>query len=365
MRFKAETEPHHHAGILRRFGDRLPIGPNTPLISLGEGDTPLVRSRHLHERVGCRELYFKLELCNPTGSFKDRGMVVAVAKAVESESKAVLCASTGNTSASAAAYAAHCGLDAYVLVPHGNIAQGKLAQAVAHGARVLDVRGNFDDALRLARVISEKHRVALVNSVNPHRLEGQKTAAFEIVDALGDAPDLLFIPVGNAGNISAYWRGFVEYYQAERASKKPSMVGWQAEGAAPIVTGKVVEDPQSVASAIRIGNPASWRLAEAARDESGGEINAVSDDEILEAYRLLAQEEGIFCEPASAACVAGLFKYARNAGAEGLAALREATVVCIITGHGLKDPETALGIEAEMREVEPRIEAIEDAMGLR
>ena len=364
MRYQAETESHRHPGVLRRYGDRLPVGPDTPVISLGEGDTPLVRSRRMHERVGCRELYFKLELCNPTGSFKDRGMVVAVAKALESDSKAVLCASTGNTSASAAAYAAHCGLDAYVLVPHGNIAQGKLAQAVAHGARILDVRGNFDDALRLARVISEQHNVALVNSINPYRIEGQKTAAFEINDALGDAPDLLFIPVGNAGNITAYWRGFVEDYQAERSSKKPRMIGWQAEGAAPIVTGKVVEDPQSVASAIRIGNPASWRLAEAARDESGGEINAVSDDEILEAYRLLAQEEGIFCEPASAACVAGLLKYAGTAGAQGLAPLRDATIVCVITGHGLKDPETALAIESEMREVEPRIEAIEEAMGL-
>jgi threonine synthase len=352
-----------HPGVLSHYGDRLPIGPNTPLITLGEGDTPLVRSRRLHERVRCRELYFKLEMCNPTGSFKDRGMVVAVAKALESDSKAVLCASTGNTSASAAAYAAHCGLDAYVLVPHGNIAQGKLAQAVAHGARIFDVRGNFDDALRLARVISEQHPVALVNSVNPHRLEGQKTAAFEVVDALGDAPDLLFIPVGNAGNISAYWRGFVEDYQAERASKKPRMIGWQAEGAAPIVTGKPVADPQSVASAIRIGNPASWRLAESARDESGGEINAVSDDEILEAYRLLAQEEGIFCEPASAACVAGLLKYARTLATRN-SQLKTQTVVCIITGHGLKDPETALSIESEMREVEPRIEAIEEAMGL-
>jgi threonine synthase len=363
VRHPAETESHRHPGVLRRYGDRLPIGPDTPLISLGEGDTPLVRSRRLHERAGCRELYFKLEMCNPTGSFKDRGMVVAVAKALESESKAVLCASTGNTSASAAAYAAHCGLDAYVLVPHGSIAQGKLAQAVAHGARILDVRGNFDDALRLARVISEQHNVALVNSINPYRVEGQKTAAFEIDDALGDAPDLLFIPVGNAGNITAYWRGFVEDYQAERASKKPRMIGWQAEGAAPIVTGKVVENPQSVASAIRIGNPASWRFAEAARDESGGEINAVSDDEILEAYRLLAQEEGIFCEPASAASVAGLLKYARTLGTRH-SALGTQTVVCIITGHGLKDPETALSVESEMREVEPRIEAIEEAMGL-
>ncbi|HEV8575378.1 MAG TPA: threonine synthase [Dehalococcoidia bacterium] len=350
--------PVEGAGVLRRYGDRLPVGPETPLITLGEGDTPLVHSRRLHERVGCRELYFKLELCNPTGSFKDRGMVVAVAKALESDARAVLCASTGNTSASAAAYAAHCGIDAYVLVPHGNIAQGKLAQAIAHGARVLDVRGNFDEALRLARVISEQHPVALVNSVNPHRLEGQKTAAFEIVDALGDAPDLLFIPVGNAGNISAYWRGFVEYYQAERASKKPRLIGWQAEGAAPIVTGEVVENPQSVASAIRIGNPASWHLATAARDESGGQINAVSDDEIIAAYRLLAQEEGIFCEPASAACVAGLLKYAADHD------LRDQTIACVITGHGLKDPETALAIESELREVEPRVEAIEEAMGL-
>jgi threonine synthase len=360
--YKAEIESTER-GVLRRYGDRLPIGPDTPLITLGEGDTPLVRSRRLHERVGCRELYFKLEMCNPTGSFKDRGMVVAVAKALESKARAVLCASTGNTSASAAAYAAHCGIDAYVIVPHGNIAQGKLAQAVAHGARILNVRGNFDDALRLARVISERHPVALVNSVNPHRLEGQKTAAFEIVDALGDAPDMLFIPVGNAGNISAYWRGFVEDYQAERASKKPRMIGWQAEGAAPIVTGKPVENPQTVASAIRIGNPAGWRLAEAARHESGGQINAVSDKEILDAYRLLAQEEGIFCEPASAACVAGLMKHARGLGTQP-SALSTQTVVCIITGHGLKDPETALGIESEMRDVEPRIESIEEAMGL-
>ncbi len=357
MTSRAETESTH-PGVLRHYGDRLPIGPATPLISLGEGDTPLVRSRRLEERVGCRELYFKLEMCNPTGSFKDRGMVVAVAKALESESKAVLCASTGNTSASASAYAAHCGLDAYVLVPHGNIAQGKLAQAIAHGARILDVRGNFDEALRLARVISEQHPVALVNSVNPHRLEGQKTAAFEIVDTLGDAPDMLFIPVGNAGNISAYWRGFVEYYRAERTTRKPRMMGWQAEGAAPIVLGHPVDDPQSVASAIRIGNPASWGLATAARDESGGEINAVSDDEILEAYRLLAREEGVFCEPASAACVAGLIKYARDHD------LRERTIVCIITGHGLKDPETALTIESELLEVEPTIEAVERAMGL-
>lgn len=331
------------------------------MISLGEGNTPLVKSRRLVERAGCKELYFKLEMCNPTGSFKDRGMVVALAKAVESGAEAVLCASTGNTSASAAAYAAHCDLEAYVLVPHGRIAQGKLAQAVAHGAKVLAVRGNFDEALAIARQVSEKHPVALVNSVNPYRIEGQKTAAFEIIDVLGDAPDLLFIPVGNAGNITAYWRGFVEEYQAERAGHKPRMIGWQAAGAAPIVRGERVADPQTVASAIRIGNPASWQYAVAARDESGGEINAVTDKEILEAYRLLAQEEGIFCEPASAACVAGLLKVA----AEKPQNLRDQTVVCIITGHGLKDPETAMGIETETVEVEAEVTAVEAAMGLR
>jgi threonine synthase len=349
-------------GVLERYAGRLPLTDETPRISMGEGSTPLVRSRRLVERAGCRELYFKLEMCNPTGSFKDRGMVVAVAKAIEGGAVKVLCASTGNTSASAAAYAAHCGLEAYVLVPHGRITQGKLAQAIAHGAKVIAVRGNFDEALRIARQISEKHPVALVNSVNPYRIEGQKTAAFEIVDALEDAPDALFIPVGNAGNITAYWRGFVEAYQSEEATVKPRMMGWQAAGAAPIVLGHPVEDPQTVASAIRIGNPASWRFAEAARDESGGAIQSVTDEEILEAYRLLAQEEGIFCEPASAACVAGLLKHGTTV--VGKASLRDARVVCIITGHGLKDPETALGIEVQSTEVEAEIAAVEAAMGL-
>jgi threonine synthase len=289
-------------------------------------------------------------------------MVVAVARAMESEARAVLCASTGNTSASAAAYAAHCGLDAYVLVPSGNIAQGKLAQAVAHGAKVLNVAGNFDEALRIARAISEQHPVALVNSVNPYRIEGQKTAAFEIVDALGDAPDLVFIPVGNAGNITAYWRGFVEYFQSEQSSLKPRMFGWQAEGADPIVRGEAVADPQTVASAIRIGNPASWRFAEAARDESGGAIQSVNDEEILEAYRLLAREEGIFCEPASAACVAGLLKLTADSGQR--TAMATQRVVCIITGHGLKDPDTALSVEAEMVELPAEQGAVERAMGL-
>ncbi len=345
-------------GVLHKYRDRLPINESTPLISLGEGDTPLVKSRRLIERVGCKELYFKLEMCNPTGSFKDRGMVVAVAKAAESGATKVLCASTGNTSASAAAYAAHLGLEAYVLVPHGNIAQGKLAQAVAHGAKILAVRGNFDQALDVARQVSENHPVALVNSINPHRIEGQKTAAFEITDALGDAPDMLFLPVGNAGNITAYWRGFVEYYRSEDATRKPRMMGWQAAGAAPIVLGAPVENPQTVASAIRIGNPASWRFAEAARDESGGAIDSVTDDEILDAYRLLAQEEGIFCEPASAASLAGLLKHLST---EEVA---DEIIVCVITGHGLKDPDTALSIKAETIEVDAELGAVEASMGL-
>ena len=361
MSYTAGTEPG--MGVLRRYRDWLPLTEHTPMLSLGEGDTPLVRSRSLERRAGCGRLFFKLESCNPTGSFKDRGMVVAVAKALEDKATAVLCASTGNTSASAAAYAAHSGLEAFVLVPQGNIAQGKLAQAIAHGARVLAVRGNFDQALKLARLVCQRHPVALVNSLNPHRLEGQKTAAFEIVDVLEDAPDMLFIPVGNAGNIAAYWRGFVQYHQAGRATKRPRMMGWQAEGAAPLVRGEPVEDPQTVATAIRIGNPASWDLAIAARDESAGEINAVTDEEILEAYRLLAREEGIFAEPASAACVAGLLRYSREHSAHP--ELAEGTVVCVITGHGLKDPETALTIETSLTEVSPQIEDVEQAMELR
>jgi threonine synthase len=345
-------------GTLRRYRDRLPVTEHTPMLYMGEGETPLVAARHLGDRVGCPRLFFKLEMCNPTGSFKDRGMVVAVAKALEEGSQAVLCASTGNTSASASAYAAHCGLNAFVLVPRGNIAQGKLAQAVAHGARVLAIDGNFDAALDIAREISRRHPVAMVNSINPNRIEGQKTAAFEIVDALGDAPDLLFIPVGNAGNITAYWRGFVEYYRAELATKKPRVMGWQAAGAAPIVRGQPVENPETVATAIRIGNPASWKGALAARDESGGAIDTVTDDEILEAYRLLAREEGIFGEPASAACVAGLLKAAPRLD------LADKTVVCVLTGHGLKDPDTALSVEAEMTDVPADLDAVERAMGL-
>ena len=345
-------------GVLERYREYLPITDATPIITLGEGSTPLVRSRHLVERIGCGELYFKLESCNPTGSFKDRGMVVAIAKAAEAGSRAVLCASTGNTSASAAAYAAYLGLECYVVVPNGNIAVGKLAQAVAFGARILAIDGNFDTALSLARLAAERHHIALVNSVNPHRLEGQKTAAFEIVDDLGDAPDYLAVPVGNAGNISAYWRGFTEYWHLERATQRPALLGFQAEGAAPIVLNHRVDEPKTVASAIKIGNPASWQLAVAARDESGGSIEAVSDDEILEAYRLLAREEGIFAEPASAAPVAGLLKRAR--GGERFAGTR---IAAIVTGSGLKDPDTAMQTQPDLYELPAQLDAIERAMG--
>jgi threonine synthase len=287
------------AGVLHNYKEFLPVTDATPMVTLGEGDTPLIKSSRLGKELGLDELYFKLEGCNPTGSFKDRGMVVAIAKALEQGSKAIMCASTGNTSASAAAYAAHCGLPALVLIPKGEVAMGKLAQAMAYGARIFMINGNFDAALGLVRDFTSKHLVTLVNSVNPHRLEGQKTGAFEVVDVLGDAPDYLFIPVGNAGNITAYWMGFKEYHQLERSSRLPKMMGFQAEDAAPIVRGAPVANPQTIASAIRIGNPANWDRALQARDESEGVIDMVSDDEILDAYRLLASREGIFCEPAS------------------------------------------------------------------
>ena len=324
-------------------------------MSLGEGDTPLVKSNRLGQELGCADLYFKLEGCNPTGSFKDRGMVVAIAKALEYNSRAVMCASTGNTSASAAAYGAYCDLPTYVLIPKGEVAMGKLAQAMAYGAQIIMIDGNFDAALALVRSFTSKHEVTLVNSVNPHRLEGQKTTAFEIVDDLGDAPDYVFIPVGNAGNITACWRGFREYHQAGRTTRLPRMMGFQAEGAAPIVRGAPVANPQTIASAIRIGNPASWQGALEARDGSGGVIDMVSDDEILEAYRLLASHEGIFCEPASAAAFAGLVKM-RQGGLD----LSGQRVVCIATGNGLKDPDLAVSsVAAKTTEIEPTLEAVE------
>ena len=336
-------------GVLQRYASRLPLTAATPSLTIGEGNTPLVRSRRLEREIGVGALYFKLEGCNPTGSFKDRGMVVAVAKAMEEGMTRLLCASTGNTSASAAAFGAAAGLETVVLVPEGSVAPGKMSQALAYGARIVAIQGNFDDALRIARdLASYEERLALVNSVNPHRLEGQKTAAFEIVDDLGGAPDYLFIPVGNAGNITAYWRGFVEYHQAGLADRLPRMMGMEAAGAAPIVQGAPVLEPETIASAIRIGNPANWAGAAAARDESGGTIDAVTDDEILEAYAMLPGMEGIFCEPASAAGVAGLIKQAR-AGSD----FSSATVVCVITGTGLKDTPVAERLAVRQPETAP------------
>jgi len=328
------------------------------MFTMGEGDTPLVKSATLANMVGCEELYFKLEGCNPTGSFKDRGMVVAIAKAMENGSKAVICASTGNTSASAAAYAAYNGLLPIIIIPKGKIALGKLAQAIIFGARTIVIDGNFDDALKAVRILCEKHPVALVNSINPYRIEGQKTAAFEIVDYLGEAPDYLFIPVGNAGNITAYWKGFVEYHKLKKARILPKMMGFQAEGAAPIVRGHPIEHPETVATAIRIGNPASWTKATAARDESGGVIDMVSDAEILSAQKLLASKAGIFGEPASAASLAGLLKLARLG--HDFAGKR---IVCVITGNGLKDTDIALKDAPPLIEVPADIKSIEKAIG--
>lgn len=345
-------------GVIHHWEDILPITSETPRISLGEGDTPLVRATHLESLCGLDELWFKLELCNPTGSFKDRGMVVAVAKALEDGAKAIMCASTGNTSASAAAYAAHCDIDCFVLVPGGKVAAGKLAQAIAFGARIIEVDGNFDDALNAARDLTARYPVALVNSVNPNRIQGQKTAAFEVCEALGDAPDILSIPVGNAGNITAYWKGFGECSERGLATLHPRMCGFQAAGAAPIVLGHPVESPQTVATAIRIGNPASWDKATAARDESGGLIEAVTDDEILDAYRLLASKEGIFVEPASAASVAGLIKLAREGRAHG------GRAVAILTGNGLKDPDTATDqYVPHVTKAAGTVEGVERALG--
>jgi len=346
------------AGVLFRYKDLLPLTPQTPMFTMGEGDTPLVKSATLANMVGCEELYFKLEGCNPTGSFKDRGMVVAIAKAMENGSKAVICASTGNTSASAAAYAAYNGLLPIIIIPKGKIALGKLAQAIIFGARTIVIDGNFDDALKAVRILCEKHPVALVNSINPYRIEGQKTAAFEIVDYLGEAPDYLFIPVGNAGNITAYWKGFVEYHKLKKARILPKMMGFQAEGAAPIVRGHPIEHPETVATAIRIGNPASWTKATAARDESGGVIDMVSDAEILSAQKLLASKAGIFGEPASAASLAGLLKLARLG--HDFAGKR---IVCVITGNGLKDTDIALKDAPPLIEVPADIKSIEKAIG--
>jgi len=348
-----------HAGVLHRYREFLPVTDATPLLSLGEGDTPLVASTRLVADLGCAALYFKLEGCNPTGSFKDRGMVMAMAKALEEGARAVLCASTGNTSASAAAYAARARLPAVVLVPASYVALGKLAQALIYGARLVVIDGNFDQALAIVRELAARQPLTIVNSINPYRLEGQKTGAFEVCDVLGDAPDVLAIPVGNAGNITAYWRGFREYYEAGRTTRLPRMLGFEAEGAAAIVRNAVVPRPETVATAIRIGNPASWQGAVRARDESGGTIASVTDDEILAAYRLLAEGEGLFAEPASAASVAGLCKLVRD----GALDLSGQTVVCVLTGNGLKDPDRALAMAPAVTPVPPTLGAVEAALG--
>ncbi|MBE6182898.1 threonine synthase [Heyndrickxia ginsengihumi] len=322
-------------GLIKQYEAFLPITEKTPFLTLHEGNTPLVPFERLSEKLGI-ELYGKLEGANPTGSFKDRGMVMAVAKAIEEGSKSIICASTGNTSASAAAYAAKAGIRAIIVIPSGKIALGKLAQAMMYGAEIVEIEGNFDEALKIVRKVSETTPVTLVNSVNPYRLEGQKTAAFEICDQLGAAPDVLAIPVGNAGNISAYWKGFKEFHQKFQTGL-PEMHGFEAEGAAAIVQDRVIENPETVATAIRIGNPASWKLAVAARDESNGTIDSVTDQEILEAFQLLARNEGIFAEPGSCASIAGVLKQVKNGQIK-----KGSKVVSVLTGNGLKDPQTAI-----------------------
>ena len=327
-------------GIIEEYRKFLPVSASTPIITLGEGNTPLIRAARLAKRIAPGiDLYLKYEGVNPTGSFKDRGMTMAISKALENGAKAVMCASTGNTSASAAAYGARAGLSVYVLIPAGKIALGKLSQAIMHQATVIQVEGNFDQALTIVKELSATYPVELVNSINPFRIEGQKTAAMEVCDQLGDAPSLHILPVGNAGNITAYWKGYTEYRAANQITRVPRMIGFQAAGAAPIVLGKVVEDPQTVATAIRIGNPASWQAALKAVQESSGLVDMVTDEDILAAYALVAAEEGVFCEPASAASVAGAIRMSR-AGS-----LREGdTVVCTLTGHGLKDADTAISV---------------------
>jgi threonine synthase len=345
-------------GLIEAYRDRLPVTETTPVVTLHEGNTPLVPAAELSTRTGC-DVYLKVEGANPTGSFKDRGMTVAVSKAVEAGAKAIICASTGNTAASAAAYAARAGLTCAVLIPAGKIATGKLAQALVHGARPLQVAGNFDDCLALASKLALDYPVALVNSVNPDRIHGQKTASFEIVEALGDAPDIHCLPVGNAGNITAYWLGYVEDHEAGNCTTRPRMLGFQASGSAPIVLGHVIQEPSTIATAIRIGNPASWTKAVDARDASGGAIMAVTDRDILSAYRLLARQVGVFVELASAASVAGLL----NASAAGMVP-RGSTVVCTVTGHGLKDPEWAISTAPPPVSIAPDVVAAARALDL-
>lgn len=347
-------------GLIREYREFFHIERDEHIITLNEGNTPLIPSRFIGPNLNPSiKLYFKYEGLNPTGSFKDRGMTYAISKAVESGSKAVICASTGNTSASAAAYSARAGIQCIVLIPEGKIALGKLSQAMIHGAKVIQVLGNFDDALNVVREISEKYPITLVNSLNPHRIEGQKTGAFEVCDALGHAPDYHCLPVGNAGNITAYWQGYKEYFNCGRSKTLPKMLGFQAAGSAPIVLGYPIKNPETIATAIRIGNPASWDKAVKARDESGGLIDMVTDDEILAAYRLLASKEGVFCEPASSASVAGILKLSKQGFFKG-----GEEVVCTLTGHGLKDPDLAIKQSVSPITVKPEIKEIISIIGL-
>jgi len=335
---------YEYKGLIERYRKYLPVSDGTPVISLMEGNTPLISAPKVAAALGRKKVcvYLKYEGLNPTGSFKDRGMTMAVSKALEEGQKAVICASTGNTSASASAYAARAGIKSIVLIPEGAIAMGKLAQALIHGAQVIPVKGNFDDALELVVAMSERYPVQLVNSINPYRIEGQKTAAFEICDTLGAAPDIHCLPVGNAGNITAYWKGYTEYFSRKQIGVLPVMCGFQASGSAPIVLGRPIKQPKTIATAIRIGNPASWKQAQAARDDSGGCIDKVTDRQILKAYAFLTRNEGVFVEPASAASVAGLFQMAENGYLKRFPASKEICIVCTVTGHGLKDPKTAI-----------------------
>jgi len=349
-----------YKGVIHRYREFLPVTDETPIITLLEGNTPLIRANNIPRELGLdAEIYFKYEGLNPTGSFKDRGMCMAVSKAAEAGSKVIMCASTGNTSASAAAYAARANMQCIVLVEGGGIALGKLAQAMIQGAVVVEIEGNFDRALHLVREITEEYPITLVNSLNPMRIEGQKTASFEIVDQLGGVPDYHFLPVGNAGNITAYWKGYKEYHEKGRSDGLPRMMGWQAEGAAPIVRGKRIDDPRTIATAIKIGNPASWKAAEAARDESGGLIDMVSDEEILRAYSLLASKEGLFVEPASAASLAGVVKMHERGLFKG-----GETIVCTLTGHGLKDPDRAVKYASPPKKVKADKESVMSILDL-
>ncbi len=347
-----------YQGLIERYKLYLPVTSNTPVISLKEGNTPLIKAAKVAALMGSGiTVYLKYEGLNPTGSFKDRGMTMAVSKAAENKAKAIICSSTGNTSASASAYAAKAGITAIVIIPEGKIALGKLSQAMMHGAKVIEIDGNFDDALNAVITISEKHPIVLVNSINPFRIEGQKTAAFEICDDLGFAPTYHSLPVGNAGNITAYWKGYCEYFTQKKVLSRPKMIGFQAAGSAPIVLGKKIDKPETIATAIRIGNPASWKQAEAARDESGGWIDMVTDDEIIAAYQFLASNEGIFCEPASAASVAGLFKTKDKFKPGDI-------IVCTLTGHGLKDPDNAIKGSIAPIKVKNNLDEIAMAIGL-